>query len=272
MSRHSLLPFRMRMALPEGVPSDNVLRERDERLRSLKELVAHMVHDFNNCLVPLMGYVSLLSDELKPGAPGAQYLAKLETSVKKGESLIQAIVQATHPERYFFPRKTDLSSLVDQTVDGWMKALPGSSTISVDVQLAPCTLWIDERQWSAALLHLLRNAERALAGEGSLWVTLQSLSLTPAQAHALRLAEANAFLLTIEDTGGGMSEDVLKRAFDPLYSGQNQPAGAGLGLTLVHSIVQLHGGQIAVHSEPGVGTAVQIWLPSSAALEKIVGE
>lgn len=247
------------------LPTAAVLRERDERLQALKDLVAHLAHDFNNSLVPLIGYLTLLSEDLNPAASGYEYLAKLDAAVRKAEGLIDLLVEATHPERRFSPKRLDLAELLQRTTEGWKKSLPATPPITVSWEFVPAMLFLDEVQWTKLIHHLLQNAQCAMAEGGAVRVCLRSQNLSSAQAADLGIHDTSVFELIVEDTGCGMSEETLRRACDPLFSTASDSNGAGLGLTLVHSVVQLHGGQFVIESALDVGTRVRIWLPSSGS-------
>jgi signal transduction histidine kinase len=87
--------------------------------------------------------------------------------------------------------------------------------------------------------------------------------LASEEAAALGLPEGEVYRLIFEDTGCGMDDEVLHRACEPLFTTRPHGPTAGLGLTMVHSVVQLHGGQIAFESPDQDGTRVQIWLPAN---------
>jgi signal transduction histidine kinase len=247
---------------PVALPRIVALRERDARFKAMKNLVGEIAHTFNNSLAPLAGYTTLLAEDMKPGTPSEQYLGKLEAALRKAESFVETILQATHPERHFLPKRVDLTYLLQQTIDAWMKSLPVSAQISVETRVVPCVLWLDEAQWTQAIQHLLKNAQFALTGGGTLRLTLEERVLTPARAAELDLTQTEVVQLTIEDTGCGMPPEVLERACEPLYTTRPQTPVSGLGLTLVHSIVQLHGGQLEIESTEQTGTTLRAWLPA----------
>jgi signal transduction histidine kinase len=246
-----------------ALPSAAALRERDERLAALKQLVGHLAHDFNNCMVPLVGYVTLLKEEPKIGTRVDLYLAKLESSVRKTETFLETILEATHPERHFCPKEVDFCALIQTVVDGCVPSTAPMQPVTLSLELSPCVLWLDEAQWIKCIQHLVRNAQLALAKTGgTLRLKLEHLSLSESEAEELSLRPGATVQLTVEDTGQGMNEDVLKRAYDPFFSTRSDTRTEGLGLTFVHSVVRLHGGQLAIASAEGAGTRVRIWLPN----------
>jgi signal transduction histidine kinase len=227
----------------------------------MKDLVGSLAHSVNNSLAPLAGYIALLADEIRPGVPGQQYVGKLEGALHKSETLLVSILQATHPERQFAPKQCDLTALLHRTTEGWLKSLPPGCDITVIWHVAPCSLWLDELQMTRVIQQLLSNAQFAMGLSGMLEISLQSCELTPAEAECLGVAERLMMELRFADTGMGMSNDVLDQACFPLFSTHPHGVVKGLGLTLAHSVVHLHGGQLVLESEPDAGTVVRVWLP-----------
>jgi signal transduction histidine kinase len=254
---HSSSP-RWKTRFPESVD----VRLRDERLQAMKGLVGDVAHALNNSLAPMAGYMTLLGSELKAGTASEQYLGRFEQSLRRTQTVIEAIVQATHPERQLVAKEIDFSLLVQQTTQHWRNALSPSLGITVETDVAPCVLWLDDNQWIKAINHLLRNAEFALAKGGLVAISLQQTTLAAAETEQLGLRQSEVFEFVIHDTGCGMSNEVLGRAYDPLFTTRHHAPPAGLGLTLVHSVVLLQGGQIWIDSTEGSGTTVRIWLPA----------
>ncbi len=248
--------------LTDAAAASAALAARDERLRALNRLVGKLTHDFNNSLTPLVGYVSLLEAIVPTQSPGGQYLAKMHLALRRTRDFMSAAMEATHPERRFTPTDLDLSALLLREVESWVKALPVDSGISVVTDVAPCSLCLDQHQWTQAIKQLLRNAQAALAEGGTLKVTLQRRLPAPHLDGRPAQADDDGFELIFADTGCGMAPDVLARACDPLFTTGWPLAVHGLGLTLVHSVVRVHGGQLWIDSAEGAGTRITIRLPS----------
>ena len=142
-----------------------------------------------------------------------------------------------------------------------MKSLPAGAQISVTWELVPCTMRLDEGQWTKLVQNLLRNAECAVNRNGRVKITLEEAELTADEAARLGLAEGSVVQLRFEDSGCGMTDEVLQRACEPLFTTRPNASTAGLGLTFAHSVVQLHGGQLILEPGADTGTTVRIWLP-----------
>jgi CheY-like chemotaxis protein len=222
-----------------------------------------LVHDFNNFLVPLLGYVGLLKDDLPQGSNGVTYADAMENAFRKTEAYLDVMLLAVRPYRNFQPKPLDFQSLVKNAVAEWKAALPGNAAIEVEEDISACHLTVDESQWIKVLGQLLGNARFALAMGGKVEIRLEPQTLSSEQMLDLNIADPSVFLLTVRDNGFGMSPNVLRRACEPFFTTRSSSTAIGLGLTLVHSISHLHGGQMIIESAEDTGTAVSVWIPAS---------
>lgn len=243
-------------------PADPQLRERDQRLESLKAVAGKMGHDFNNLLVPILGYMTLIRDEVPPESPAAQYAAAMENAARTGESYLESVLLAMRPHRLFSPKPLDFAALIQTQLELWTRELSPSAGVTVTQQISPCAIWGDERQWVRAIQQLLSNARYALAMGGALQVTLAPENLTGQKLQDLGLRSEKVFTLRISDSGFGMPKAISDRALEPFFTTRAHVRASGLGLTIAHSITQLHGGQIDLESCEDAGTTITIWLPS----------
>ena len=249
------------------VPSGSAeLRERDERLDSLKLLVGKLAHDFNNYLAPILGYVALIKEEVSDGAVAVKYAATLEQSARRAEEGIATMLTATQPQRRFQPKSVDLAELLSDVVALWTSSLGSGSGIAVSREIAACVFEGDGAQWRALAHQLLLNARFALAMGGQLRVRLTPAVWSQAEQAELGLPTGQGWVLDFEDTGLGMSEETRRKAFDPFFTTRPKNQALGMGLTLVHSVVRWHGGQVALESREDQGTLVRIWIPDCGFL------
>ncbi|HYE31019.1 MAG TPA: response regulator [Methylomirabilota bacterium] len=247
---------------PKTRPKNPELRERDERLDALKAALGKMAHDFNNFLVPLLGYVALLQEEVPAGSTAAGYASTLETATRKSEKYLDTILMAMRPYRRFSPKPFNFAATLRQSAHAWQSALPSDSQIALTVS-APeeAHLVGDEAQWKLVIEHLLSNSRHALATGGQLEITLASDQIAFDHSAELNIASGPAYRLVVRDTGVGMNPETLRRCCEPFFSTKGSPAYPGLGLTLAHSITQLHGGQLVIESAEDQGTTVTMWMP-----------
>lgn len=243
------------------VPNRADFRHRDERLTSLGLLAGQLAHDFNNLLAPILGYVTLIKEEFPAESSGQQYSDSLETAARRAEKLLDQTLLATRPQRRFSPKVNAFDELVAKEVAIWRAELPATSGVSVQTDLSPCSLVLDDFHWRIAIRQLLNNARFGCATGGHISIDLKSIVLTPTEAGELGLPDCNAARLCISDDGFGMPPEILSRAFEPFFTTRAKGVAQGLGLTACHSIVYLHGGQIELISAPDEGTKVTVWLP-----------
>jgi two-component system, cell cycle sensor histidine kinase and response regulator CckA len=237
------------------------LRRRDEKLEALKDLLDHLAHDFNNMLVPILGYITLIKEDLNRDCSSLKYAAKIEHSARNTEGLMERILAAVRPQRCFNPTVGDLAQVLEKVLAKWQAALPATSQIQVQAALVACPLLFDQALLAALFEQLLSNARYALALGGLLKISLRPKILNAQQARELNISP-NTYELVISDNGFGISPEVLPRVCEPFFSTRPRGQALGLGLTSVHSIALLHGGRLLIESVENAGTTITIWFPT----------
>lgn len=246
---------------PAQFAANPALHDRDERLESLKAVIGKLAHDFNNFLVPLLGYVTLIREEVAEASTANQYAITMESAARKTEGFIEAVLLGVRPQRRFNGRDLDFGAVVNAAIQKFEESLLASSQIQIEKSIASAELYADDAQWQTALTHLLGNARFALATGGVLKLSLTREQISEEQSVALNIWPGEGVKLVISDNGFGMNEGTLRRAFEPFFTTRASAHAPGLGLTVAHSVTQLHGGQILLESREDQGTTVTIWLP-----------
>ncbi len=242
-------------------PADPILRERDERLESLKILVGKMAHDFNNFLVPFLGYVTLVKEDLPSDSPALPYLGTMESSARRAESMLESMLLGVRPQRRFSPKSIDLADIAEQAIKKWNESAGAPERVRICSRFDACPLVGDATQWLTVFEQLLQNARFGLAIGGDLEIVFTKQALSAERAAALNVAEGEAYELTFRDSGIGMAPDVARRAFEPFFTTHPKGQALGLGLTIVHSVVQWHGGQVELETAEDCGTTIRISVP-----------
>jgi two-component system cell cycle sensor histidine kinase/response regulator CckA len=261
--------YSLQQRVPAPFAADPALHDRDERLESLKAVIGKLAHDFNNFLVPLLGYVTLIREEVSEGSTANQYAMTMESAARKTEGFIENVLLGVRPHRRFNARDLDFGAVVEAALQKFIDGLPPSAQIEMEKSIASAELFADEAQWQNALGQLLSNARFALATGGQLKVALTRETISEDQSAALNVFAGDAVKLVISDNGFGMNEATLRRAFEPFFTTRTTAHAMGLGLTVAHSVTQLHGGQIRLESTEDHGTTVTIWLPMTKGPESI---
>jgi signal transduction histidine kinase len=229
-----------------------------ERLRSgalaaLGRMATEVAHELKNPLAGLRLYARHLEARLgKNGdADGAGLAQKITSTVDHLATVVQEITAfGRPPELHRVP--TAVHALLDECL-AFAQAkceTPGIEVVRAYDAACPEAL-LDARELRKAFLNLVLNGLEALTAGGRLTVTT---------AYA---AETRTVMVTIEDTGAGMSEETLSRMFDLFFT--TKPQGTGLGMALARSVIDLHAGALSISSAPGKGTRVTVRLPIEPA-------
>jgi hypothetical protein len=250
---------------PPKVPAAPHLRLREDRLESLMALAGQLAHDFNNFIAPLLGYASLIKEDVPPDSRAMKYAVAMDKSARRSERILETILLAARPQRRFRPKSIDFKALLQGELDQWSANLPASAQITLVTDLEPCQLTVDPDQWQMVIQQMLNNARFALATGGCLEVSLHRREITVDRADELGLNDSQVVELVFRDNGLGMPANVRDRAFDPFFTTRPKNQGLGLGLALAHSITRFHEGQIDLESAENEGTKITIWLPINQA-------
>lgn len=237
---------------------------RAQRLESLGTLASGIAHDLNNILTPILAGVQLLPLRLPQIDDQTQrMLTMMEASAKRGAELIKQIlsfargVEGKRVSLQLNHLITEIRRIIQQT-------LPKSIEIETDF---PPDLWTisgDATQLHQVLMNLCVNARDAMPQGGTLQITAENQVLDQQDARIHIDARAGAYVVvTVTDTGIGMSPDVLHRIFDPFFTTKDIGQGTGLGLSAVLGIVKSHGGFVDVQSEVNQGSQFKVYLPAS---------
>ena len=236
---------------------------RAQRLESIGTLAGGIAHDLNNVLSPILMAVEMLqSDEIIEKA-GEPWLSIIGENTKRGADLIKQVLtfaRGMEGERV----NVQLRHLIKDLIKVLGETLPKTITVKYDIEPELDLVSADPTQIHQILMNLAVNARDAMPDGGTLTIKANNISIDENYAQMNIEAEpGNYVLLTVEDTGSGMSEDVLKRIWDPFYTTKEVGKGTGFGLSTALSIIKSHDGFINVYSEPNNGTQFSIYLPAS---------
>lgn len=238
-----------------------------QRIELIAEMTAGLVHDFNNYMAALLGYIQYLQDYCERDAPAETVfdvldncLPMMESAAQEGSALARKVLgfargsKRKHVVLNMAGVAEEAVALVSRTLD---------KRIVVRRQLdASLRVRGDRTELLQVLINLLLNARDAMKGQGTLTVEGRAAELDPERAAELKLDGPGPWIvLGVRDTGVGMDAETQKRIFEPLYSTKDTGKGTGLGLSMVSRIVESHHGVIDVQSTPGQGACFNLYLP-----------
>jgi CheY-like chemotaxis protein len=233
-------------------------------------LAGGIAHDFNNILSAIIGYTQLAMDDVSEPLKARKELKEVLKASDRAKDLVSQILT--------FSRKTDaryspisLHKTVMDTIKMMRSVLPTTIDIRQDL-LDHGMVMADPTQIHQVMLNLCTNAAHAMDKTGGVMeVRLRRLNIDEGtQSPEPNLPLGSYLRLSVSDTGHGMSPEVMARIFDPYFTTKEIGKGTGLGLAVVHGIVQSHGGTITCTSTPGKGTTFDIYLPEILSEEVVV--
>ena len=231
-----------------------------QRLEAIGTLAGGVAHDFNNILAGILGHVELLAMDLPPSSPMQESMRQIQRGTLRARDLVRQILT--------FSRGNEINRepmVLSQTVKEALKLLRASLPSSIEFIIAwpadePQVL-ADAGQIHQIIMNVGSNAARAIGGRpGKLTITVAVVDLDESftDGHS-PLLPGRHVRLTIADDGCGMDASLRQRIFDPFFTTQPPGQGTGLGLAMVHGIVQMHQAAITVTSEPGAGASFDLY-------------
>jgi PAS domain S-box-containing protein len=247
---------------------------RAQRMESIGTLAGGIAHDLNNVLSPILMSVEMLQLE-EPDEETSRWLSMIRESAERGAELIKQVLtfaRGMDGERV----SVQVKHIIKDLIAVLSETLP--KLIEVKFNVAP-DLWVvsaDPTQVHQVLMNTCINARDAMESGGTLKITAENINVDENYARMNPDAAPGCYvLIVIEDTGTGITPDIITRIFDPFFTTKDVGKGTGLGLSTALTIVKSHGGFLNVYSEPGKGTRFSIYLPAAetdaetAATEKV---
>jgi signal transduction histidine kinase/CheY-like chemotaxis protein len=238
-----------------------------QRMEALGTLAGGIAHDFNNILGAILGHVGLLREHVAAGTPARESVEQIGIAGARARDLVHRILAFSRQGTREFVRQP-LKPLLDESLGLMRSTLPPTVELTGELGAAdPCTTTLNSSEVHQVLTNLCTNAWDALpGGQGRIDVVLHALDLQSTQpARVGVLVPGRYAVLTVRDNGSGMSPQTLGRLFEPFFTTKPRGKGTGLGLHVLQSIVQTHGGAIVVESVPGAGTSFVVYLPAADA-------
>ncbi|MCP5410630.1 MAG: response regulator [Alphaproteobacteria bacterium] len=234
-----------------------------QKMEALGQLTGGVAHDFNNMLSIVIGSIEMARRRLT-GAEHpriAQSLDNATEGARRAATLVARLL-AFSRRQPLAPSILDANSLVTGMSDLLQRTL--GEHIGIETVLAG-GLWpsyVDAPQLENAVLNLAVNARDAMPDGGRLTIETANVPLDAVYAAAHEDVTAGDYvMISVSDTGTGMSPEVVERAFDPFFTTKDIGKGTGLGLSQVFGYVKQSGGHVKIYSEPGRGTSIKLYLP-----------
>jgi signal transduction histidine kinase len=261
---HAFFDHRGKLARVIGVSHDiSVQRRLEEQLRhsqkleAMGRLASGIAHDFNNLLTVILGYTAVVHAKLESDDPLRRMVAEARRAGEQAASLTGQLLAFSRKQPIRMAA-LDVNEAVRALSDMLQRLLGDDIDLSITLEDALFPITADAGQFNQVLMNLAVNAHDAMPNGGRLRI---ETSAVQGAGPAGRCA-----MLTVTDTGAGMSADTLSHIFEPFFTTKDPGKGTGLGLATVCGIVEQHGGWIDVASELGHGASFQIYWPAASVV------
>ena len=235
-----------------------------QKMEAIGRLAGGVAHDFNNLLTVILGHCDLLMEDLPIDDPRLADIAEIHKAGISGAGLTRQLL-AFSRKQVIEPTLLDVNAVVAD-----MRVMLGrliGEDVRMVLDLCPelSRVKADRGQLEQIVLNLGVNARDAMPGGGTLTIETANVELDEhfAKTHPL-LTPGTHVVLTVTDTGTGMTPEVQARLFEPFFTTKELGKGTGLGLATVHGVVVATGGSVHVDSELGKGTAFKVYFPAAA--------
>jgi two-component system cell cycle sensor histidine kinase/response regulator CckA len=253
-----------RFVLAQNVTARNQLESRfrqAQKMQAIGRLAGGVAHDFNNFLTAIGAYAELALDGLPPDSERARDIQEILRAATQANRLTRQLLAFTR-QQVVQPLVLELDAAV-VTMGEMLKHLVRENVQVVSrLDSAHARVTIDPGHLEQVLMNLVVNARDAMPRGGRITIrtAVESLDAPSARLHGLETPGRYA-ILSVADTGVGMTTEVRARIFEPFFTTKGVGQGTGLGLATVYGIVTQRGGHITAYSEPGVGTTFRVYLP-----------
>lgn len=231
-----------------------------QKLEAIGKLTGGVAHDFNN----LLSVITNGLDLLRPTVKDPEALALIESMDKaalRGASLTNQLLTFAR-QQPVTPEPRELNRVITAFESVLRRATRSSVKFEIEAAGELPSVMIDMALFETALLNLVVNANDATLDGGSIRVTTHVSDLDDGQVGAL--PRGRYVVVSVQDTGSGMTEDVIARAVEPFFTTKPMGKGTGLGLSQVYGMVQQFGGDLKITSQPAQGTTISLYFPASS--------
>jgi two-component system, cell cycle sensor histidine kinase and response regulator CckA len=233
-----------------------------QKLESVGRLAGGIAHDFNNLLTVILSGAEAMKEDLAVGSPiDPEIVAEIGAAGARARDLTRQLL-AFARKQVIAPVPLDLNTVVRDSQKMLGRLLREDVELLVNLDPALWTVRCDPGQVEQVILNLAVNARDAMPGGGRLIIATGNVCVGPEDVARVPVERPGDYvMLVVRDSGAGMSPEVKAHLFEPFFTTKPKGEGTGLGLATIYGIVKQSGGHINLTSEPGEGTAFQIFFP-----------
>ena len=232
------------------------------KMESIGTMAGGVAHDFNNILYVILGNAELAMDFAPDGKPFCKCLEQIRDASLRGAATVKRLLDFSRPSGKTFNR-IDAVAVVRGSLQFLRSTIPATVEIHADLPDADIPVHGDPTQIQQVLMNLCINAAQEMEATGGIVdIAVGTATMEAADVKGRPgMAPGEYAAVTVRDTGPGIDPAIVDRLFDPYFTTKEVGKGSGLGLSVVHGIVENHRGAVTVDSRPGRGAAFTVYLP-----------
>ena len=233
-----------------------------QKMEAIGTLAGGIAHDFNNILAEILAYAELAKENSVPGTPLNNDIDQILIAADRAKGLVRQILDFGRKSRTVLtPLK--IQPLIKEGLKMLRSSIPTTISITSDIQPDCATVLADPTQVHQILINLCTNAYQAMELTGGvLAVILKNTLISPTEAaRGTQVAPGHYVELVVSDTGDGIDPQIADKIFEPYFTTRMVGQGTGMGLSIIHGIMEQYGGAITLKSELGQGSTFQVYFP-----------
>lgn len=242
-----------------------------QKMEAIGQLAGGVAHDFNNILAAIVGNAELGLADTDPRHPAHESLLEIKHACARAKSLVHQILTFSRQQPQE-RRVLSLGNVIQESSSLLRATIPAAVELITAMDTSAPPVVADPTQMHQVIVNLCTNAWHAIGDrQGRIDIALAAVDLDVAGAGKVPgLRPGRYACLSVSDNGTGMESSVIERIFDPFFTTKEPGRGTGLGLSVVHGIVQAHDGAISVISQPGQGSTFHVFLPAALANQELL--
>lgn len=238
-----------------------------QKMQAIGQLAGGIAHDFNNLLTAMIGYCDLLLGKYLPTDQSFADIMQIKQNANRASNLVRQLL-AFSRQQALQPKVFNVTDMISELTALLSRLISDKVELIVQHGKNIGCIKVDEMQFEQVIINLVVNARDAMPSGGKLYIRSENYENTqPKFLREETMPVGRYVMLTIEDTGTGIPEEILNRIFDPFFSTKKKGSGTGLGLSTVYGIINQTGGFIDVKSTVGMGTKFILYFPMCDSCE-----